>query len=105
MKPMMLYAVLAALTPILPAQAAYRCTEAGKTVYQDAPCEGEGRKVDTTGGINYKPSNAPRQHSRSTSTREVSPPATGAPGKSAATHADAIPPKSKAKAGHTEENK
>jgi len=60
--------LIALLAMALPAQAAFKCKEDGKTVYQDAPCEGEGHKVDTSSRIDYKPSHGPRQRSRSTST-------------------------------------
>ncbi len=69
MKLVMLFAALVTVALAVPAQAAFKCKEDGKIIYQDAPCDGEGHRVDTSGGVNYQSSQAPRQHTRSRITR------------------------------------
>jgi hypothetical protein len=98
MKTLLLSVLIALLTLVFPAQAAFKCKEDGKTVYQDAPCEGEGHKVDTSSRIDYKPNSGPRQRSRSTSTTTQSIPPKNAGGDkpTTAAHAKTAPEESSA---------
>jgi hypothetical protein len=83
----------------VPAHAAFKCKEDGKIVYQDAPCDGEGAKVDTSGGLNNQAGKTRTQRSRSRITREVAPPASAgsSPSLDAGAPAGAVPSKAQSK--------
>lgn len=105
MKSVMLSVALVALALTVPAHAAYKCKEDGKVVYQDAPCDGEGAKVDTSGGLSNQAGTTRSQRSRSRITREVAPAIRSDTGKSPDAGAPASAAPAKAQAGPSEESK